>query len=274
MKNYTINQTKNNMRSVIKQMIFTVLLSVFILPAFAGWVITEKSDDGSVTTIYIQDGLIAQSSIGEDDMTIINVEKGTITLVINQSKSYWEGTPIEFRDGMLAALKNMMAAMPDEQKPMMQAMITKMEEKAKNKPQLPDVKVNKLGSGPEIAGHSSTIYEVKSNGTLKEKVFLAGDFSISDEISIKDFRKMMATFGEDMSMESDLGDNYGLTNEYIDLISKGYPLKTISVSNGIETTDSEVTKVVKENIPAAKLQAPAGYTKISTTDLVNAMMGM
>ncbi len=256
----------------LKQILMVVIIMAVAMPSFAGWVITEE-DDGANSKIYFQDNKIVEFQDGGQKM-IFDVSKGTLKMCFDAQQAYWEGTPKEMIQAAIDGMKAAMAQMPEEYKPMIQASITAMEKSQKGDIKLPDVDVKEAGAGPEIAGYKTTWYEIYVNGQLKEKQALAKDVQITSEIDVHKFQKLANQLKSIAGGSDNAEDNYDLSDDVMKIIQKGYPMKTIEYTGGMETTMSTVKSAEKTNISSEIMNVPSGYKKMTTEEMSQMMMQM
>ena len=115
------NDNQYFMKSIAKLIIFG-FLCFSSLGLYAGWVISEVSEDNygnkSYQTTFIQNNVVrfeTQSSIA-----IINLKTSIITIIFSNHKLYWEGTIADFKKSTMEVfeqkLQNIVATAPPEQK--------------------------------------------------------------------------------------------------------------------------------------------------------------
>ena len=223
-------------------LVLAVLVAFPAPNAFAGFIQTEA--DG--TKLYVQGGKLRSDSEEAGDLwTVIDMNKGTLMMVNPEEKSYTEGTLDEYCAGM----RTMMDAMSQ----FMGGLLPKPAVKK------PKVEVVKVGSGGKIAGYETTRYKVMVDGALREEVWLANDKALLKELGNP---QTMAKF----SQCADMGDSYESAPEYQAIDKAGWPLKSVSHADGKTETDTEVVRIEKADIPAAKFAAPKGYTRVPLAD--------
>ncbi len=214
--------------------------------AQAGFIQTES--DG--TTLYVQNGKLRGDNAESGDMwSIIDMSKGTITMVNPEEKSYFEGTIDEYCSSM--------RTMMDSMSQFMGGLIPKPAKKSK-------VEVVKAGPGGKVAGYDTTRYKVMVDGVLREELWLANDQALLKELGNP---QTMAKFSQCAAMETD----YEASSEYQGVMKAGWPLKTVSHIDGKAETDTEVARIDKTDIPAAKFAAPKGYVRKPISAMFDSM---
>lgn len=236
------------MHSKTKHIVVLAFIVAFLTVsnAFAGLVLTDA--DG--TTTHIQNGkLRSDTEEGGDMWVVIDTSKSTIMMVNPEEQTYVQGTIDEYCAGM----RSMMDAMSQ----FMGGMMPKPEPKQK-------VQVVKAGPGGKIAGQDTTRYKVMVDGVLREELWLANDASLMKEFGDP---QVMAKFSQCAAMEQ----SYETAPEYQGLMKAGWALKSVSHENGESVTDTEVERIEKSDIPAAKFAAPKGYARIPMSEMFGPM---
>lgn len=123
--------------------------------------------------------------------------------------------------------------------------------------------LEKIGSGPEIAGYTTEHYALKANGVMCQELF-------TSKKAFKDsgWAELWNDVGESMkdmaAAEEDADDCDVAEAELIDPAEIGWPLKTIQA-------DGETTEVVRIErdvvVPPGGFEIPAGYTVISMQEM-------
>lgn len=258
----------------MKKTLLIVAFMVYAWQLMAGWEITQKvSDpDGMVNydVMLIQDNVMKYN--GTDVSFIININKNELTFIMEQSKNYWQGNPREFRESMHSAMKKMMDRMmeqvPDAQREMYKQMLGDMDEMystpTDDEINSVNITIEDTGETTDIAGYSSEKYLVKIDGKIVETAWISKGLDLSRDFDPRKMQEMMVQIQP--NVEDDALFEY--TDEYLDLMDKGFLMKSIDPEN--ETT--EVIKVVERNIPATELKLPDGYTKVTIDQLMQQQM--
>ncbi|MFQ5481010.1 MAG: DUF4412 domain-containing protein [Thermodesulfobacteriota bacterium] len=242
-----------------------LLLTVFILPAHAGWV--EK--DRHSGTMYISErGLVKNVPPGKSMMwSIMDLQDGTVTMVNTRTRTYTIIYPEKFCSQVSSMMNNMMEGMPPEQRAMMAEMMG-----GKSKKPAPRVTVSKKGSGGKMQGYSTIKYSVTVNGRAYKDVWLAVDAPI-----MRDVRKFISKSTEmsaQMESCSDMGPGAEgpapeTSKEYAALAKKGWPMKAVNLKNG--KVEKEVLSLEKKSIPSSEFHVPTGYRKVEMREMMGGM---
>ncbi len=239
----------------------TIIILFSSIPADAGWI--QKHRDGE--TSLMSKGRVKGFSESDRGMwTIMDINKGVMTIVDGQRKLYSSGTVNEFCKGAEAMQEKMMANIPPEQRQMMEQMMKG--NKAGNKPA---VSIKKIGAGGKVAGMKTVKYNVMVDGALNREVWVAHDAPIFKEM--KKYMGKIARLSSDM--QSCMSGSFGHgqfdlddSPEYMKLEESGLVVK--EVADGQVT--NEIISIEKKKIPESEFQVPAGYKKAPLADF---MMG-
>jgi hypothetical protein len=255
-----------------------LVMSALITESFAGWVIksrnteiygdgaTEMYGDGGAETTWIQNNKMKSTGLGET--TIINLSDGTITMIDEQDKTYWQVAIKDARDAFRQASQSFISEalkkVPEAQREMYRSLFSEMEKMYDDidpdKISRVDIKVEKTGRSEQIAGYKAYEYHIFVNGSLVEQLWLTTDLDVSKDLNRK---KMMEVMQELYQM----GDDemlYQFTDDYLDLLAKGYEMR--SVDSGGEQT--EVIGVEQKQLDASVFEVPAGYRKITIEEMM------
>lgn len=250
------------------------LLLIFIVfsswQAMAGWEITQSvSDrDGMINydVILIQDNILKYN--GNDVGFIIDIKNNLLTFVMDQSKTYWKGSPDEFREGLNSGMKKfmeqMLAQIPEAQREMYSEMLDGMSEMY-NTPSSQEIesiniKIEKTGDSDEIAGYDSEKYIIRLDGNVVETVWLSDELDFSSEFDMRKAHEMMNQIQPNAEGEV----FYEYTDAYLDLIAQGYLMK--SLESDAETV--EVIKVVERNISDEEMSLTDDFNEVSIDEML------
>jgi hypothetical protein len=221
----------------------------------AGYVIEEESGDLTL----LSNGKL--KSNWEDGGIIMDGSKDIMILFFSQKKVYARGTTDDYCKEIKAMYDLMMKNIPEEQRKMMEQMMGK---KPKETP--PKVSVVKTGSGEIIAGFKTVKYKVLVNGKLYKEIWLATDPSLINEY--KPIVRMMWKFGSCTgSMQKE--NSPETSPEYLALMEKGLELKSISYDEDDTEENTDIVNIQKKDIPANAFKVPAGYKKVSFSELIH-----
>ena len=280
---------------------FTLVVLVTVLtgtgiPAHAGWVAVDKNGDRNL----ISKGIVKNTSPNRDEWSLMDINRGTLTVVNDKNKTYTSGTTQEFCETMSGMQKQMMSrgrgrmkadmdkmmkgmdeAMKDmspEQRQMMEQMMGRarshnpdMQGMGQGRGKRPDsaVSVAKAGSGDIIAGFKTIHYRISVDGRVAKELWLTADSSLMKDI--KPYMSKLLQMSQDMSrctsMSRSMMGGFDLesSDAYQKLMEKGYPLREKDIRSGWVR---EVVTLEKKSIPDAELALPKGYKKVSFMELM------
>ncbi len=264
---------------MVGRLVGVVAVGLFLVSnAFAGWVTqsttTYSAGEGmppegsDEQTMYLQNNKLKTVNVG-DQTVIFDVDKGEMMVLIPERKVYFSGKPEDIMNAVKAMADKMKQAMmaqmtPEQRKAYEQYMEQPQEEAAPKKKR----EVKKTNEQATIAGYPATKYEVWVNDELDEELWITTKVKLSDEIDIdavSNMMKAMGTPGEEASFE--------MTDEYLELMRQGAPLKTVHYENGEQQYVEETTNVQKKDIPASEFVPPADYKKLTMEEAMSHMMG-
>jgi len=253
-----------------------ILTAGFVFPALAnaGWMIDSKSSDGDNRKTYIEGAVLCDET--EGDYTIIDMKSGQLTVVNHKAKTYAVSSVDEMKKNADAFKVQTEKAMADNMKnvpPEQQAAYKKMMGMDDGK--TADVKIKKIGD-EKVAGFNATKYQVLSDNTLVEEVWVSSDVPFFND----DFKKYSGSLSEAMSGMG--GKDYTDDKAYVDLMKTGYPVKQRTINDmnmmGMPSAPgmpdnwlTEEVKSVKQMDVTKNITVPAGYKKNSYMDLVKSM---
>lgn len=253
----------------LKTLLLAITFILFEANVFAGWVITTEKDEGlgsaETETTFVQDNMFKNST--DRETVIFNFPGNEISFINTENKSYWTGTLTDFKTTMVKEMKMKMESalqnVPEEHKEMMknmyQEMIDKMESGENTTKD--DLEIKKTNETLDILGHTAEKYQIFSDGTLREDIWISEDINIYNEMDpeqFKEFFKEFSNIASDRSVEN--------SYEFIELLEKGYPLKTVEYHENFTIT-STVVKIEDKEIPDSEFEIPAGYNKVALADL-------
>lgn len=263
----------------MKNLITIIFVIIFILSTFrlnAGWVITQRhsTDDGLIRyeTLMIQSNLVKMS--GLDGTFVFDLEKGTFILANEQKKVFWEGKFGEFRSSYYEALKliiqELTKDLPQDQKEMYNTMFQETidmyaapSQSAKDSLK---TEINNTGATEEIAGYSSSRYEVFVNGKLREQLWISAGIPLKKDLDLRKFASLMNEIQPNINGEY----VYENSGSYLNLTNAGFPMRSID-DLGIMV---EVIKVEEQKIAMSEFEMPADFKQVGLDELIRlAMIG-
>ena len=282
---------KRNSRYFTSAVLVVLLIGIGI-PAHAGWVAVDSNGDKNL----ISKGIVKNINLNRDEWSLIDVNRGTLTVVNDKDKVYTSGTTKEFCETFSGMQKRVMSrgrGMPDmekmmkgmgeamkdmspEQRQMMEQMMNRAgiqrpdkQGKGRDKTSGPTVSVSKAGSGDIVAGLKTTHYKVSVGGRVAKEVWLTSDSSLMSDI--KPYMKKFLQMSQEMTRCASMGrrmmgrvDLEG-SEAYQKLMEVGYPMREKDIRSGWVR---EVVKMEKQSIPDAELTLPKGYKKVSFMELM------
>ena len=218
-----------------------ILFTITILALFASQNVSAdveiqmQDPEGSITTFWIGGEKVKMANQSANGYVIVDVSQQKQFLV-----DHFEKMVIDVTDGFG---DKPMKATPNQQT------------------SSHDISIEKVGSGPSIAGFSSEQYEVKANGTLCSTEYLSTEPFKHPEI-VK-LLKVMALLSE----SEDMGNNalYNPCEQAELYLEKQYqaygvPMRSVS-ADGVVI--SQVTEFNIKDAPAGTYEFPSGY-KLTT----------
>jgi hypothetical protein len=252
-----------------RKFVFVFVMAAFLLsaasaPAFAGWI----EEDRETGTVYISGPLIKSVPPRSGGMwSVMDLKKGTITMVNTQGRSYTVIYPARFCAEMKSMMGNMMQGMPPEQRAMMEQMMN-----APGGAQAPKVSVQRKGPGGKVAGYHTVKYSVTVNGRPYKDIWLAPGAPIMNDM--RQYTKKSTEMSAQMEACTKMAPGMALgpapeaSPEYLSLAPKGWPMK--EVDKRTSKVDKEVIRLERSDIPSSTFSVPAGYRKVSMREM---MMG-
>lgn len=258
---------------------FVILAFILMLgsQASAGWMIKEVSGnpeygDQSHQTLYFQNNRVKIIE-SESSVTIFDMKKQEISILLPGTKNYWTGTTEEFWNETQNAMKQQMEKalkeLPPEQREAYKSMMEDIGNiSGKDVPEdHKKVSVEETSEKTTIVNHSCQKYEVEVDGELIENIWISEDVNIQEEIDLDAFGHFVKT------MSGHTGDwSFETSVEYINLLKQGYPMRSIEMSEWGESTVTEVTAVKKQKIPLSEFQIPKDYREIPLMELMKYQM--
>lgn len=230
-----------------------------------GWIITDS--DGSIS--YFQNGWVKIEDPENSGInSIYHLESGKLIMIYDEEQTYAEGTVDDYCQIIKDMEQSMKESISDEQWAMMEEYMKK--EQGSN---APEVTYAKKGS-EEIAGYTADKYEIKVNGELYEEVWLCEEASLQDLINqlsnIGEITKSMVACSSFANIESDPS----FSDTYIELMQRGFELKSVDYEYGTPDPGPEVISVEETDIDDDVFLPPDGYQQVSFSELLMMQSGM
>ena len=250
--------------------LFLVFVAVLLASnAFAGWVLTQTTQYGEKEkeeqTLYFQQNKV--KIVMSEGTMMFDLDKGLLYFINHDKKLYWAGKPEDMKKGTEGAQKMMMEEqmknMPPEQREAMKKYMEQMQPQKTAPKKEVKVTVKKTSEKVTIAGYSGQKYQVLVNGKLRTEEWIAAKVNVADEVDRvkwEKFQKALVGMGGEK-------ESYSVSKEYLDLMMKGFPVKSISYYEEDEKSVDQVTKAEKKKIPASAFQIPKEYKKVSLAEV-------
>lgn len=251
---------------------FTLIIST---PAFAGWIIVEKktTPQGLITfdTISVQNNKMRSG--GVEATYIYDLNKNEITVINNFYKTYWTGSPEEYRAGIINGIKNeinvMVSKLPKEKqeaaRKQYEALLLVFDSSDGNVNKEDMLSTKKVIERTQVMGFDTQRYDFFMKGEKKMTIWISEKVNISKDFDIDKFSafmKKMMNNNARLSVKSSV--------EYTKLLKKGYPLKTIEYVGKKEIV-GEVVSADNKNLPEAMFKVTPGFRAITLEELVKSM---
>ncbi|MBD3368682.1 MAG: DUF4412 domain-containing protein [Candidatus Eisenbacteria bacterium] len=255
----------------------TLLLTLALLvalaaPGTAGFKIEQTMSGMDEQAVIFVDANRIKIESGQE--VIFNIEDNILYMLVPERQIYWSGTPEELvtsiRSAMESAMEGMLAQVPEDQRDQyreqMKSMGMFVPGEDDGEAEEHDVAIEKTGNAEEIAGYATEEYQILVDGELVEKVWMADDVPVSDEIDLKRFAEYAA------AMKQFSGEYaYETSDEYLSRMASGYPMRTQPFRQGQEGPETEVTALIEMDVPDAKFEVPEGYEKVTLMELQGGM---
>jgi len=250
----------------------TLLLIPFWLPlrVEAGWriVATTKplaspSPLGSpvqMETSVSQNRIKYRTQVWEQ---IVNLRTQRLAVINHIGQTYWEGPIDEYLTvvaGQTMEIRTqrdkLMQRLSPEQRMIMEKRGGPFDISAATL----EITVTSTSEEEMVAGYKARKYAVLRNGEPYEETWVAGEINFETEI---DMQKLQ-TFIQQLQASRTTPPGTVLA-ELTDLVSKGYPVRTVNVLSHIT---KEVTQAEKKNIADEEFAVPEGYTQRTLTEVM------
>ncbi|NOX86268.1 MAG: DUF4412 domain-containing protein [Chlorobi bacterium] len=253
---------------------FSMILISF--QSFCGWIISEKSRDekgnSKLQTIRVQNNRIRFDD--ESTLTVLDLDKQLVIIAFKGKKIYWSGSLQEFRDGISGAFQKQMQYLidnaPEDQRYYFENLFRNYLKAVNQQPgeQTAKIKIGKNDSTFVIKGFKTNKYDIYLNDTLKETLWVTGQINPYAGINLEkliDFNKQLSPFDEH--------NNYALTVEYLDLLKKGMPVRSVIYYPDNSKMITEVEEIQNTDISAKNFSPPKDYRKVDLEELLNWIAG-
>jgi hypothetical protein len=238
--------------------VYTLILTLFALPAFGGWV--ETDDQGNQS--FYSANKWKEASTENPIWSSIDLATGQLLLVHADQKIYAQGSLDEYCLATALFFEKMMTEMPPDHRALAEQIINKGRSKGN-----PHVSVAKVGPGGTIAGYATDHYQVMVNGGIYEDLWLAAGAPVLKELDTAAFRRLqtkMAGCIEAMSpsMDGAWEQQPEQTAAYEELTRKGWVMRSIYNDNGVPMGETLVLSLEKKDLADSEFQPPKGFRKV------------
>ena len=257
--------------------ILLILLSFFLsIECYSGIEIVQtryQEGDGKKdnANVLMQNNILVFNDLSNKASTIINLDKGIMTIVDHNQKAFIEATPEEF--GKAAELysqkvksemeKHLDSLPPEQQEVVKEMMKSNGMDLSDNKTKI-TISVKEVDDQKMIAGFNTKKYEIYKDEKLDEELWVSNQFGFDKEIDVKKMSKIFYRFKK---VSKNFGQ-YQLVNEdlYIKIFEEGgFPLKTVEYGFGDAKYIEIVQTIIERNISSSELEIPKNY-KQNTLD--------
>lgn len=259
----------------MKKSIILTLFLFFVAQSFAGWMFVEKKSNpqGMTTydTVYVQSNKMRSGS--KEATYIYDLDAQKITVINNFYKTYWTGTPEAYKQGVIAGLKEQMEVivnrLPKEKqaaaRKRLEDMLAEMQKPTNTVTTASQVVVKKIIDKITVLGYNTQRYELWIEGKKKLSVWTSEKILINNDFNLAKFSALMQRL---MSNNPKLAIKSSA--QYIDVLKKGYPLKTIE-HQGNGDIVGEVVVAKKSNYPASIFTPSPGCKMVALDVLIKSM---
>ncbi len=260
----------------MKKICFSLLvLSMFSVKSFAGWMFIEKKSNPQGMTTF--DTIVVQNnkmrSGGKEATYIYDLDAQRITVMNNFYKTYWTGTPEAYRSGVIAGLKEQMEVivnkMPKDKqaaaRKRLEGIMESMENPSEKSTGQNAVSVKKIIDKIIVLNYNTQRYELWIEGKKKLSVWVSEKILINGDFNLTKFNALMQRL-----MSSNAKLSIKSSSQYIDVLKKGYPLKTIEYMGNKEIS-GEVVFAKKANYPVTLFSPSAGFKLVALDVLIKSM---
>jgi hypothetical protein len=255
---------------------YLILLFTFGCNANNGWEIKtryynlyENPANARVETIFLMNGYMRMDN--GDLITIFDLKKGEILYYNTSNKTYWQGKPERFnaevKEELTAMIEKELLAIDEDKRDLTRKMYEEMLRSSfpevDDEDQVPrKYTVRKIGDGEMVAGYKTQTFNILENGQLLEAIWVAPELGVAsdfDFIGLSQFINQLARGAYAASFES--------SNEYFDLLKKGYPVRVEMVKSDGYTYVSDVVEAKRVKFTESHFKVPKGYTAASLTQV-------
>ncbi|GHS88182.1 hypothetical protein FACS189487_05880 [Campylobacterota bacterium] len=229
---------------------------VFAIAINAGWIIDEvaryEGGEQFESRITIDAGRYTSKS--EDEKLIIDLNNDTVYFVYDNIRQYFGGRLSDVVEEMRGTLMTEMSENDEMSDPHFADQGSAIA-----------VEVKRLGDKYSAESFTGEKYQIIVDGELKKEVYIAPALTANREIDPKKLSRtmlMLAGAGNPTAARY-----VEMSDEYIKLMSKGYPIRTIEYDPGGGMVLTTIVKVEKKAITDSEFAPPKGYAKVKSSDI-------
>ncbi|MFP4556569.1 MAG: DUF4412 domain-containing protein [Bacteroidales bacterium] len=258
-----------------KILLFLPLLTLSLCTFSKGWHITTQyytvpNDQKNERTeeIYLYNGFMKM--VNGDLTTIFNLKKSEITYINTRNRTYWNGNTSRFnkevRTELEAQVERMLEEVEEHKQDEMRSIYMEMIEASFPEAGTPPLQANDFNvsrvKSEKASGFNAIKYEITESGLPLQTMWISPDLSISkdfDFISLSDFLNKLASGAYAASFEG--------SQEYFELLEKGYPVK-VEIRRGDGSKQiSEVQSAKRTSLDESDFSIPNGYNSGTLTEV-------
>ncbi len=249
-----------------KLLIAVVFLVASCAARTDGWEISTRyysmsmsGSDERTEKVMLLDGYMKM--VNQELTTIFNLKEDKLIYINSNSNTYWEGSPADFireaRIELELMVEEKLLHVPEDDREMVRAMYHDMIEYTFPttpiaNPEMRTYSVERVHEKDAVAGYSTVKYDIFENAYPLESLWLAKDLPIAKDFSFRDlahFLNQLAGGAYASSFES--------SEQYFNLLEKGYPVK-VQIRRGDGSIQvSEVTEAKRVNLTLQDFSVPA-----------------
>ncbi len=191
-------------------------------------------------------------------MLIVHLDTQRIVLANHPRKRYWEGPVDEY----FALLNSQLQESQQKAEKMLQTMPLEQSQRLRAfsrvdpfDPLIPTLEITTT-QAPEqatILGKQMQKYEVRRNGEPYEETWIAATVDVTKEIDGRKRQEFVSKLQQARTTPPG-----AVLAELTDLVTKGYPLKTV---NAVSRVTKEVVEVQQRDFTDEEFAAPSGYAE-------------
>lgn len=250
-----------------------VLLGLFLHQSlFAGWVVIEESHDNlgnhRFQTSFIQQNMVRID--GNTTISILNLNKGELTLIFPQHRTYWKGTPRELKQQtdqlMKQQLQMLLLRAPANQKDTLRKIIREMDSSdilSDSSAAVPVIQFQKTGKVQQMGDFKTFEYAIRVDSVLKETLWVTFDKKPYGETDVS----KMLLFTRSMSPQS-RENMISHTSGYANLLKSGLIVKSVVYLPQGAKQITQLKKVKQMAISPELFMPPKSYRPASIEEIM------